>query len=98
MYCILDEKSVIHNAAKGVPRSVIDVDNHSINIKNIEMYKRILFPEKKEDAILTGSFKRIANSKMSIKTQTQSKVLFTCLDNKRYVCEDGIRTKAFGYY
>ena len=98
LYCILDEKSVIHNAAKGVPRSVTDADNNSINIKNIEMYKRILFPEKKHDAILTGSFKRIANSKMSIRTETQSKVLFTCLDNKRYVCDDGIHTKAFGYY
>lgn len=98
LYCILDERSIVHNAAKGVPRSVRDVDNHSINIKNIEMYKRILFPKNKQDAILTGSFKRIANSKMTIKTQTQSKVLFTCLDNKRYVCEDGVHTKAFGYY
>lgn len=98
LYCILDEKSVVHNAAKGVPRSVTDIDNHSINIKNIEMYKRILFPKQKQDAILTGSFKRIANSKMSIRTETQSKVLFTCLDNKRYVCDDGIHTKAFGYY
>lgn len=98
LYCILDERSIIHNAAKGVPRSVTDADNNSINIKNIEMYKRILFPEKKQDAVLTGSFKRIANSKMSIRTETQSKVLFTCLDNKRYVCEDAIHTKAFGYY
>lgn len=95
LYCILDEKNVIHNAAKGVPRTVTDNVGNIIKVKNMEAYKRVLFGKTKDDAVLTGTFNRIANRELEIETMEQTKVLFTCLDNKRYVCDDGIHTLAF---
>ena len=48
MYCLVDEKHVVHNAAKGVPRNVV-IDGERMSVKNIELYKRVLEAEKKED-------------------------------------------------
>lgn len=98
LYCILDERNVIHNAAKGVPRNVFDSKNNRIVVKNVKTYESVLFPKTKEDASLTGEFCIIEYKDFRLTTRTQNKVLFTCLDNKRYVCDDGIHTKAFGYY
>lgn len=89
---------MIHNAAKGVPRSVYTSTGEMINIRNMEAYKRILFPKTEKDAVLSGDFKRIANTHMNINTVSQSKVLFTCLDNKRFIRDDNIHTYAFGNY
>ena len=41
MYCLIDEKNVVHNAAKGVPRNVV-IDGEKMSVKNIELYKRVL--------------------------------------------------------
>ena len=60
MYCLVDEKLVIHNAAKGVPCNVV-IDGERMSVKNIDLYKRVLEAEKKEDAVMEGSFKRINN-------------------------------------
>ena len=98
LYCILDERNIVHSAAKGVPRNVFDKNNNRILVKNVKTYESVLFPKTNEDASLTGEFCRIEYKDFRLTTRTQNKVLFTCLDNKRYVCDDGIHTKAFGYY
>ena len=96
MYCLVDEKQVIHNAAKGVPRNVID--GKRMSVKNIELYKRVLEAEKKEDAVIEGSFKRINNQAFDITTKEQTKTLMTCTDNKRWILDDNVHTLAFGHY
>ena len=73
---------MIHNAAKGVPRNVV-IDGERMSVKNIELYKRVLEAEKKEDAVIEGSFKRINNQSFDISTKEQTKTLMTCTDNKR---------------
>lgn len=98
LYCIEDERNTIHNAAKGVPRNVFDSKKNRINIKNIDTYKRVLFATTKDAANLTGEFSRIEYKDFNLTTKTQRKTLFTCLDNKRYVCDDNIHTRPFGYY
>ena len=61
MYCLVDEKHVVHNAAKGVPRNMV-INGKRMSVKNIDLYKRVLEAEsKKEDAVIEGSFKRINN-------------------------------------
>ena len=40
MYCLVDEKHVVHNAAKEVPRNVV-IDGERMSVKNIELYKRV---------------------------------------------------------
>ena len=35
MYCLVDGKHVVHNAAKGVPRNVV-IDGERMSVKNIE--------------------------------------------------------------
>ena len=64
MYCLVDEKHVVHNAAKGVSRNVV-IDGKRMSMKNIELYKRVLEAEKKEDAVIEDTFKRI-NTQASI--------------------------------
>ena len=36
MYCLVDEKHVVHDAAKGVPRNVV-IDGKRMSVKNIEL-------------------------------------------------------------
>ena len=76
MYCLVDEKQVVHNAAKGVPRNVV-IDGERINVKNMELYKRVIESEKKGDAVIEGSFKRINNQGFDITTKKQTKTLMT---------------------
>ena len=82
IYCLVDEKHVVHNAAKGVPRNVV-IDGKRMSVKNIELYKRVLEAEKKEDEVIESSFKRINNQAFDISTKEQTKTLMTCTDNKR---------------
>ena len=97
MYCLVDEKNVVHNAAKGVPRNVI-IDGKRTNVKNIDLYKRVLKAENKKDAVIDSTFKRINNQAFTISTMEQTKTLMTCTDNKRWICDDNIHTVAFGQY
>ena len=46
MYCLVDEKNVVHNAAKGVPQNVI-IDGERISIRNTDLYKSVLEAEGK---------------------------------------------------
>ena len=94
LYCILDERNVIHNAAKGVPRN-ISVDGNIISVKNMELYKNVLFGNTRQ---LIGEFTRFNNRAMNITTVKQEKVMFTAMDDKRYVCDNGINTLAYGHY
>ena len=67
MYCLVDEKDVIHIAAKGVPRNVV-IDGSRMNVKNIDLYKRVLEATGKKDAVIEGTFKGINNQKFTIST------------------------------
>ena len=91
MYCLIDEKHVVHNTAKGVPRNVV-IDGKRMSVKNIELYKRVLEAEKKGDAVMEGSFKRINNQGFIISTKEQTKTLMTCTDNKRWILDDNVHT------
>ena len=97
MYCLVDEKHVIHNAAKGIPRNVA-IDGERMSVKNINLYKRVLEAEKKGDALIEDSFKRINNQGFDITTKEQTKTLITCTDNKRWILDDNVQTLAFGHY
>ena len=97
MYCLIDEKHVVHNAAKGVPRSVV-IDGERMSVKNIELYKRVLQAQSKNDACIEGTFKRINNQAFNISTKEQTKTLMTCTDNKRWILDDNVHTLAFGHY
>ena len=96
-YCLDDEKHIVHNAAKGVPRNVL-IDGERMSVKNIELYKRVLEAEKKRDAVIEGSFKRINNQGFDISTKEQTKTLMTCTDNKRWILNDNVHTLAFRHY
>ena len=95
MYCLIDEKNVVHNAAKGVPRNVV-IDGSRTNVKNIELYKRVFEANGKKDAVIEGTFKHINNQKFTISTMEQTKTLMICTDNKRWICDDNIHILVFG--
>ena len=91
MYCLIDEKHVMHNAAKGVPRNVV-IDGKRISVKNIDLHKRVLEAEKKEDAVIEGTFKRINNQAFDISTKEQTKTLMTCTNNRKWILDDNAST------
>ena len=97
MYSLIDEKHVVYNAAKGITRKVV-INGKKMNVKNIDLYKRVLEAEKKGDAVIVGSFKRINNQGFNITTKEQTKTLKTCKDNKRWILDDNVHTVAFGHY
>ena len=59
---------------------------------------RVLEAEKKEDAVIEGSFKHINNQTFDISMKEQTKTLMTCADNKRWILDDNVHTLAFGHY
>ena len=61
--------------------------NELVSIKNMKLYKKVLFAENKDDMCITGRFLRFNNQKMNISTIKQDKIMFTPFDNKRYVCD-----------
>ena len=69
-----------------------------MSVKNIDLYKRVVEAEKKEDAVMEGSFKRINNQAFDISTKEQVKTLMTCTGNKRWILDDNANTLAFGHY
>ena len=97
MYCLVDEKNVIHNAAKGIPRNMV-IYCERMNVKNIELYKRVFEAEGKKDAMIEGTFKRINNQRFDISTKGQTKTLMRCRYNKRWILNDNIHTLAFWPY
>ena len=94
MYYLVDEKHVVHNAAKGVPRNMV-INGERMSVMNIDLYKYVLEAESKKDAVIDGSFKRINNQAF---TMEQTKTLTTCTDNKRWILDDKVHTLAFGHY
>ena len=95
MYCLVHEKNVVHNAAKGVPHNVV-IEGSRMSVKNIKLYKRVLESGSKNDAVIDGTFKHINNQKYTISTMEQTKTLMIFTDNKRWICDDNIHTLAFG--
>ena len=51
------------------------IDGKRMIVKNIDLYKRVLEAENKEDAVIEGSFKRINNQGFDISTKEQTKTL-----------------------
>ena len=74
------------------------IDGERMSVKNIDLYKRVLEAEKKEDAVMEGSFMRINSQGFDISTKEQTKTLMTCTDNKRWILDDNMHTLAYGYY
>ena len=96
MYCLVHEKNVAHNAAKGVPRNVM-IDGKRTSVKNIDLYRRVLEAENKKDVLIEGTFKHINNQTFTISTMDQTKTLMTFTDNKRWICDDDIHTLVFNH-
>ena len=97
MYCLIDEKDVIHNTAKGILRNVV-IESSGMSVKNIELYKHVLDAENKNDAVIEGTFKHINNQTFTISTMEQTKTLMTCTDNNRCICDDNTYTLVFSHY
>ena len=81
MYCLMNEKDVVHNAAKGVPRNVV-IDGKITSVNDINLYKRVLETENMNVALIEGTFKHINNQKYTIRTMEQTKTLMTCTDKQ----------------
>ena len=95
MYCLVDEKDVVHNAVKGVPRNVV-IEGSRMSVKNIKLYKRVLESGSKNDAVIDGTFKHINNQKFTINMMEQTKTLMICTDNIWCICDDTIHILVFG--
>ena len=74
------------------------IDGEKMRVKNTELYKRVLEAEKKGDAVIEGSFKRINNQEFTISTKNQTKTLMTCTDNKRLILDDNVYTLEIVHY
>ena len=95
MYCLVDEKDVVHNAAKNVPHNVV-IEGSRMSVKNIKLYKRVLEAGSKNDAVINGTFKHINNQAFTINMMEQTNTLMICTDNKRWICDDNIHILVFG--
>ena len=97
IYCLVDEKKVIPNTAKGVPLNVV-IDGERMSVKSIDLYNHVFEAKSKKDVAIDGTFKRINNQWFAISTMEQTKTLMTCTDNKRWTLDDNVHTPAFSHY
>ena len=97
IYCLVDEKHVKHNAAKGVHRNVV-IDDERMSVKNIDLYKGVFEAKSKKDVLIENFFKPINIQGFDITTKEQTKTFMTCTDNKRWILDDNVHTLAFGHY
>ena len=58
MNCLVDEKNVVHNATKSIPRNLV-IDGERMSVKNIDLYKRVVEAKMKWDVIIEDSLNRI---------------------------------------
>ena len=88
MYSVLRADDVVIKKAKGVKTSIID--------KNIRFatYKETLF-DKKEKTHSMNFLRR--SEKHEIYGVTVSKTTLSPIDTKRWIADDGVNTKAYGY-
>ena len=73
--------------AKGIPRSVL-------NNMRFDDYKKALF----EHQVEKKSFVSIRSKKHKLQTIRQEKIGLSNFDTKRWVCDDGVKTFAYGHY
>ena len=81
-----------HKRAKGIKKATI---NHDIRHDD---YKRALFGKKKEDMVQHCKFNLIRSKLHRIQSITVNKISLCGTDDKRWVCDDGINTRAIGHY
>lgn len=81
-----------HKKAKGIKKATIKHD-----IKHDD-YKRAIFGKNKTDIIQNCKFNLIRSKLHKIKSITVNKISLCGMDNKRYVLNDGINTRAIGHY
>jgi len=77
---------------KGVKATVIK------NILTHENYYKALFGITKEELIQNVKFNIIKSKNHIMYSEEVDKIGLSCLDNKRYVCDDNINTYAIGHY
>jgi hypothetical protein len=90
-YTIYNDKHD-HKRCKGVKKSAVQ---HDINHQN---YKQALFGTRKEDIIQHCSFNLIRSKKHNIQSIHVNKISLSCIDDKRFVMNDNINTRAIGHY
>ena len=94
MYCFLHLSSESAAKAKGIPRTVV---------KNLRFqdFTDVLFVDsstKKTPLPHRCRFKTIRSKKHRLYTIEQEKKGLSCLDLKRWICQDGVHTLAYGDY
>ena len=78
--------------AKGTKKGVIE------RVLTHENYRDALGWITKEDLIQNVSFNIIKSKDHVIHSVSVNKISLSCMDNKRYVCDDNIHTYAIGHY
>jgi hypothetical protein len=87
----LDKKGGVnkHQKLKGVPRAVVS------NSIDHELYKKCLMESDFKHSV---TFYSLRSQNHQVYTQKQSKTGLSAFDDKRYILEDGITTRAHGHW
>ena len=97
IYCLVDEKQVIHNVVKGVSCNVA-IDGEKMSEKNTDLYKRVLEAERKGDAGSENTFKPINNQAFTNTIIELTETLETCTGNKRWILDCNVHTLKIVHY
>ena len=89
MYCTKHLSDMTVRKAKGIPTS-------ATRLIDYEDYEAVL--KGQPTTASRCAFKAIRSQKHNIFTLEQEKKALSSMDTKRYICEDGINTLAFGHY
>lgn len=87
MYCYTKDDGKCGKTAKGVKKSVVK------NAIKHENYREVLFNPPQ----LLHSMKSTRSSSHQLHSYKINKVSLSCFDDKRYLCDDGIASLAYGH-
>ena len=88
MYSVLDENRKTTAKAKGIPKSVTKRELPH------QLYKDALFAQQP----CSVTFHQIVSRNHIVEVKQQTKKALNAYDDKRYICDDGITTRAYGHY
>ena len=94
---VLLTKNAVHNAAKGVPNNLA-IHRKKTSVKILTCTNDFLKLRTRRTRLSIAALYESMIRTLKCITMDQIKTMMTCMDNKRWICNNNIHTLAFGYH
>ena len=94
---VLLTKNAVHNAAKGVPNNLV-IHRKKTTVEILTCIDEFLKSTTRRMRLSIAALHESIIRTLKCITIDQTKTIMTCIDNKRWICNNNSHTLAFGYH